>query len=170
MNNFGSIGSQKTSSVGFPKEYNCCGVKSIIANKFSPFSKKLKLPNFNSIIFSSTDLNSFMKVQIVYKTLWTFRPPITKLPIQALWQTISVRKWTQVINRIGKQSKPIKITSTAENKRQKLKEERCKYKDNTTMCYRRGSWSPQHKTSPPVCLLLSAGDRSNIILDRKSVV
>ena len=26
----------------------------------------------------------------MYKTLWTFRPPKTKLPIQALWQKISV--------------------------------------------------------------------------------
>ena len=34
----------------------------------------------------------FVKVQLVYKTLWTFRHLITKLPIQALWQTISVRK------------------------------------------------------------------------------
>ena len=24
-----------------------------------------------------------LKVQLVYKTLWTFRPPINKLPIQA---------------------------------------------------------------------------------------
>ena len=28
-------------------------------------------------------------------------------------------KWTQAINRIDKQSKPIKITSTVENKRQR---------------------------------------------------
>ena len=34
-------------------------------------------------------------------------------------------------NRIGKQSKPIKNTSIAENKRQRLREERCKHKDNT---------------------------------------
>ena len=35
------------------------------------------------------------------------------------------------MNRIGKQSKPIKITSTVENKRQRLRERRCKHKDNT---------------------------------------
>ena len=35
---------------------------------------------------------TFMKVQKLYKTLWMFRPLTTKLPIQVLWQTISVRK------------------------------------------------------------------------------
>ena len=59
LNKFGSIGSQKTSSIGFPTEYNCCGVKSIFANKFSPFSGKLKLPNLNSVKFPSADLNSY---------------------------------------------------------------------------------------------------------------
>ena len=32
---------------------------------------------------------------------------------------------------------------------QRLREERCKHKDNTTMCYRRGNRSPRHKTSLP---------------------
>ena len=36
-----------------------------------------------------------------------------------------------------KQSKPNKITPTAEIKWQRLKEERCKHKDNTVMCYQR---------------------------------
>ena len=31
----------------------------------------------------------------------------------------------------GKQSKPIKITSTTKNKRQRLRERRCKHRDNT---------------------------------------
>jgi len=48
-----------------------------------------------------------------------------------------------------KQSKPNKITTIAEVKWQRLREERRKHKDNTTMCYRRGNRSPRHKTSPP---------------------
>ena len=32
-----------------------------------------------------------MNVQIVYKTPWTFRPPIYKTPLQAYYQTIYVR-------------------------------------------------------------------------------
>ena len=47
------------------------------------------------------------------------------------------------------QFKPIKIISTAENKRQRLREERCKHKNNTMMCYRRGNRSPRRKTSLP---------------------
>ena len=46
-----------------------------------------------------------LKVQIVHKTLWMFRPPITKLPIQALWQTISVQNMnklnTKLINNLN---------------------------------------------------------------------
>ena len=34
-------------------------------------------------------------------------------------------------NRIDKQSKPIKITSTTEIKWKRLREERCRHKDNT---------------------------------------
>ena len=48
-----------------------------------------------------------------------------------------------------KQSKPNKITTIAEIKWQRLREERCKHKDNTAMCYRRGNWSPRCKASPP---------------------
>ena len=33
--------------------------------------------------FSKDTENSKVKVQLVYKTLWTFRPPNNKLPIQA---------------------------------------------------------------------------------------
>ena len=47
-----------------------------------------------------------------------------------------------------KQSKPKIITITAVIKRQRLREERCKHKDNTVMCYRRGNRNPRHKTSP----------------------
>ena len=46
-----------------------------------------------------------------------------------------------------KQSKSKIITITALIKWQRLREERCKHKDNTTMCYRRGNRSPQCKTS-----------------------
>ena len=38
-----------------------------------------------------------------------------------------------------KQSKPNKITFTAEIKWQRLREERCKHKENIAMCYRRGN-------------------------------
>ena len=38
-----------------------------------------------------------------------------------------------------KQSKPNKITTTAKINQQRLREERCKHKDNTTTCYRRGN-------------------------------
>ena len=48
-----------------------------------------------------------------------------------------------------KQSKPNKITIIAEIKWQRLREERCKHKDNTAMCYRRGNQSPWRKISPP---------------------
>ena len=48
-----------------------------------------------------------------------------------------------------KQSKLKLITTTAVIKRQKLREERCKHKDNTVMCYRRGNQSPRRKTSLP---------------------
>ena len=36
-------------------------------------------------------LEFILKVQLVYKTPWTFRPPIYKLSIQAYYQTINVR-------------------------------------------------------------------------------
>ena len=38
-----------------------------------------------------------------------------------------------------KQSRPNKITIIAEIKWQRLREERCKHKDNTVMCYQRGN-------------------------------
>ena len=44
-----------------------------------------------------------------------------------------------------KQSKPNKITTTTEIKWQRLREERCKHKDNTAMCYRRENRNPQRK-------------------------
>ena len=48
-----------------------------------------------------------------------------------------------------KQSKPKLITTIAIIKRQRLREERCKHKDNTAMCYRRRNQSPWRKTSSP---------------------
>ena len=44
-----------------------------------------------------------------------------------------------------RQSKPKLITTTAVIKGQKLREERCKHKDNTAMCYRRENRNPQRK-------------------------
>ena len=44
-----------------------------------------------------------------------------------------------------KQSKPNKITTTTKIKWQRLREERCKHKDNTAMCYRRENRNPQRK-------------------------
>ena len=63
--------------------------------------------------------------------------------------TQECEKWTQAINKIDKQSKPIKITFTVGNKKAKIREEKCKYKDNTMMCYRRGNQSLRRKTSSP---------------------
>ena len=37
------------------------------------------------------DIQIYVNVQNVYKTLWMFRPPISKLSIQAYYQTINVR-------------------------------------------------------------------------------
>ena len=48
-----------------------------------------------------------------------------------------------------KQSKPNKITTIVEIKWQRLKEERCRHKNNTAMCYQRGNRSPWRKTSLP---------------------
>ena len=48
-----------------------------------------------------------------------------------------------------KQSKTKIITTTTIIKWQRLREERCKHKHNTVMCYRKGNRSPRHKTSPP---------------------
>ena len=53
-----------------------------------------------------------------------FRPPIYKLPIQAYYQTIYVRKMN-------------------------ISQNKCKHKDNTTLCYQRGNQSPRRKTSLP---------------------
>ena len=47
-----------------------------------------------------------------------------------------------------KQSKPNKTTTIAKIKWQRLRKERYKHKNNTTICYRRGNRSPQRKTSP----------------------
>ena len=41
------------------------------------------------------------------------------------------RIWTKAYNRIDKQFKPNKITSTTKTKWQRLREERCKHKNNT---------------------------------------
>ena len=38
-----------------------------------------------------------VKVQLVYKTPWTFRLSIYKLPIQAYYQTINVRNMNKSI-------------------------------------------------------------------------
>ena len=62
---------------------------------------------------------------------------------------ICVENEHKQITKLIKKSKPIKITSISEIKWQRLREERCKHKDNTTMCYRRGNRSPRRKTSPP---------------------
>ena len=59
-------------------------------------------------------------------------PQITKQPIQALCQTTSLRKMNKsYIIELENNLSHIKITTTAENKRQRLREERCKHKDNT---------------------------------------
>ena len=94
-------------------------------------------------------LHPFMNVQIVCKTPWTFRPPNYNLPIQAYFQTMYV--WNMNISwktELIKQSKLNKITTTAEIKWQRLREERCKHKDNIAMCYQRRNRSPRRKTSP----------------------
>ena len=91
----------------------------------------------------------FMNVQIVCKTPWTFRPPNYKLPIQAYNQTMYVGNMKKAKTELIKQSKSNKITTTAEIKWQRLREERCKCKDNTAMCYRKGNQSLRCKTSPP---------------------
>ena len=53
-----------------------------------------------------------------------FRPPIYKLPIQAYYQTIYVQNMN-------------------------ISQNKCKHKDNTTLCYQRGNQSPRRKTSLP---------------------
>ena len=61
-----------------------------------------------------------MKFQIVYKnTLERLDPQLQNNQFKFYDKQLVCGKWTQAINRIGKQSKPIKITSTAENKRQR---------------------------------------------------
>ena len=62
---------------------------------------------------------------------WTFRPQITNYQFKLYIKQWMCRIWTQAKHRIDKQSKPNKITSTAEIKWQRLREERCKHKDNT---------------------------------------
>ena len=69
-----------------------------------------------------------------------FRLPNYKLPIQAYYQTMYVQNLKKKAKtELIKQSKPNKITTTAKIKWQRLREERCKHKDNIAMCYRRGN-------------------------------
>ena len=44
-----------------------------------------------------TNFDRYLKVQILYKTLWTFRPLIYKLSIQALYQTMYVWKMNKIL-------------------------------------------------------------------------
>ena len=80
-----------------------------------------------------------------------FRPPNYKLQIQTYYQTMYVRNMNISLKKkkLIKQSKPNKITIKVEIKWQRLREEICKHKDNTAMCYRRGNRSLQRKTSLP---------------------
>ena len=47
-----------------------------------------------------------------------------------------------------KHSKPKLITTTAVIKTKRVREERCKHKDNMAMCYQRGNRSTRQKISP----------------------
>ena len=63
VNHIGSVGSQKSSSICFPVEYNCCGVNSTLPNKFSPLVGKSKSPNSISGYCPLLDLNSYVRTQ-----------------------------------------------------------------------------------------------------------